>query len=138
MTSRERILALSPKELNAEVAEHIFDRKRYVYGHGTRYHLLLPKDATGPLYEPAPPGMKLADTQQVSIPNYSSDYNAVRAMEDEIERRGLIDEYLQCLASIVQTEHLSVLRQVFRKLLRASCVQRCQAALLCIERDENG
>jgi hypothetical protein len=130
MTSRERILALSPKELNAEVAEHIFDRKRYVYGHGTRYHLLLPKDATGPLYEPAPPGMKLADTQQVSIPNYSSDYNAVRAMEDEIERRGLVERYCKELDGLVGAG--------VWWLIHASCKDRCCAALLCVEGEKIG
>ena len=56
---------------------------------------------------------------------YSTDHTAVRLVEDEIERRGLVGPYVKALYAIVG-------KQGSWSLIRATPEQRCAAALRAV------
>lgn len=122
MTERERILGLSGWELDAEVAEKVMGWKRWIHANGVAVFWNDPKGT------------------QRALRSYSSDYNAVRTMEDEIERRGLQAGYIEALASVTldtprqrQWEELLPCSAFAGRLLRASAADRCRAALLACQ-----
>lgn len=96
------------------------------------------------------PGCEVFHFIEEPFPSFSTDYNAVRAMEDEIERRGLLRPYtLEMLGILIDQAETGEaicpqcgrpdlkIRPVEGKalstlLLRASCPDRCRAALLVV------
>lgn len=61
------------------------------------------------------------------VPHFSGHANAIQKLEAEIERRGIMDDYLGQLAAQAGCEV-----EETAKLMRATCEQRCIAALAVI------
>ena len=66
------------------------------------------------------------------ILHYTTDQTAVRLVDDEIERRGLQEPYIQALDKLVTYEHESGWVWFRWGILRATPEQRCQAAVIAI------
>jgi len=65
------------------------------------------------------------------LPYFSSDLIAARLLEDEIERRGLQDEYIRVLLAIVAPDRSTV--GTFWLILRATPSQRSRAFLKAVK-----
>jgi hypothetical protein len=111
-TERERILGLTGYDLDAEVAAKVMEWT-FTEHQGPPFKRWFDRDG-----ERIPP-----------CPDFHRDYNACRAMEDELERLGLVDRYVQNLREVI--EHSSLWNPIWN-YLRAAPQQRCQAALLTV------
>ena len=79
------------------------------------------------------------DGGRLGLPAYTTDIVAARLVEDEIERRGLVDAYIDALAVLIDPNgnDISIFdtiiemngRRALWALLRATPEQRCWAAL---------
>lgn len=76
------------RELDAEVAEKVFGRRRYRYGKGSRSHLVSPEKTAGNrLYELVIGELPLADEQIEPIPRYSTDIAAAWLVVEKLMPR---------------------------------------------------
>ena len=96
--TREAILALTGRELDAAVAEQVMGIKEPSY----------------------------------FVPCYSTDANACRLMEAEIERRGVISAYVRELRYLVLKIAWHTNGSSIFKLMSAPLDQKCRAALLSV------
>lgn len=78
-----------------------------------------------------PPGSTYPD----NLPKYASSLDAMREVEDEIERRGLVVEYMALLRKVWR-ESTGAIDEWMYFLLRASALQRLQAAARVIQEVE--
>jgi len=108
------------RALDAQVAEEVMGWQRFPY-------LMEPAPGT---VRYCPPGRVHVSTIE-KVPPYSTDYTAVRLVEDEIERRGLGPRFVAELGACVCLEYPYANRGVWR-ILRASPEDRCRAALSAV------
>jgi hypothetical protein len=117
MTNRERILATQGRQLDWLVVQHVFgDRIR---------------------------GDDWLDQREKTwrdisaVPEYHRDYNACRAMEDEIYRRQLHQRYAVVLQRLIcKHTDVGLNREELYQLIHAYSEDRCRAALLTIEQTQ--
>ena len=72
------------------------------------------------------------DHPTIDLPDYADDLNAMREVEHEIERRGLLVEYVAMLRKVWQG-HEDALDEWQYFLIRATAAQRLEAAARVIE-----
>jgi hypothetical protein len=107
-SERERILSLSGRQLDWVVIRQVFG-DRIKGDHWLDQREMEWKDIS-------------------AVPCFSSDYNACRQMEDELERRGLVERYCKELDRLVGPG--------IWWLIHASATDRCRAALLAVQTKE--
>ena len=98
-------------ELNARVAERVMGWKVHWYDGVPNY---------------------MRDGWVVLVPDFSGSLDAAWEMEEELERRGLCDEYEHALVTIAWSERLHPARSAWR-LIHATPEQRCEAALEAVK-----
>lgn len=105
--------ALTPRERDAVVAQHVF-------GYTLNYEFA---DVLG---APSVPALRDRWDDWGLLPYYSTAYDSMHQVENEIDRRGLGSQYAGALAGLLgDTADLWT-------ILRATPAQRCQAALIAL------
>lgn len=136
MTSNPSPLSETARALDAQVAEEIFG---YTWqplapddfaGHDVTHVLQGAWRGSGEIQSCHRIAERRSDGHIRYFQNapFSTDYTAVRLVEDEIERRGLISQYVECLFNVA-FEEARRYRGRTLMLVRATAEQRCRAAL---------
>ena len=81
--------------------------------------------------------------QYSPYPDYAGDWSSIRLVEQEIERRGLGEDYTTALIEIREPMLLGLTGielsayGIWNLVMRASCEQRCRAAFAVCQQKEN-